>query len=248
MGEAKRKRRQAAKYTPSHQNDIARVVRSIDLVTGGGTCLFRAILGHKVLSWLGIDNSVVIGAMLYRAGPHPRNDILCFCGANNEARETADGVLAHYWLIASDQLIDFAVGDWRREDVFMRDNPHDRLPDGTALPPIQWAAPVPDFWWRPAADLTDPWRPSGEPPLGTAWYRPTRIVDLRDYPEATSEPVQYAEVLMRDRVEQVKADWQSGNRTEFSKKTFTMGKSLRRKGYDPAAVAQQYGGKVLTVR
>jgi hypothetical protein len=128
-----------------------------------------------------MPGDVVTGAMLYRAGPHEIYDIIAFCGPGNEAYRTSDGVLAHYWLTAGDQLIDFSVGDWRsdcRSENDVLNSSFDRRPDGSVAPAVQWTAPdLPDFWWQPAATLTAPWRPQGH---GTGHaadqVRPLRVV------------------------------------------------------------------------
>ena len=91
--------------------------------------------------------------------------MVAFCGPGNAARVIgSNGVLGHYFAHVGEDIVDFSVGDWRGQVT--GDTPWDRLPNGDALPPIQWRVKLPDFWWRPAAALTTPRRSHGEPPLG----------------------------------------------------------------------------------
>jgi hypothetical protein len=113
MGEAKLRKLIAQNITPERRAAIACVVRSIELVAGGGTCLFRAILGRRVLAWLGIPSTIAVGAMLYRAGPDKIRDVVAFCGHGNAPMVTDEGNALHYWLHCGDDLVDFSVGDWQ---------------------------------------------------------------------------------------------------------------------------------------
>lgn len=213
MGEAKRRNSIIQDIPPARRADIAHVVRSFEMVTGrGGTCSFRACLGHHVLNRLGIRSTIVFGAMLYRAGPHPMRDVVAFCGPGNKPLA---GVLAHCWLHCGNDLIDFSVGDWQPQASRVVDSAFDRLPTGETLEPIQWTAPaLPDFWWRPRSSF-DPWQPTGEPKLGEAWYHPARMPDelLAAFAEIESEAA-----LMRildARCKQLADNWRNHANTQF---------------------------------
>jgi hypothetical protein len=84
--------------------------------------------------------------------------------------------------------------------------------------------------------FTEAWRPAGEPPLGIAWYKPARRIELRDYPEAEIEPVRFAEVLLRDRAQKIKDDWQSGSQ-RVRQKDFR---------FDRSVTAPNCGGDAMT--
>ena len=245
MGEARRRRLLAAKCSiPEHRADIARLVRSIDIITGGGICAFRAIVGQKVLGWLGIASRWVDGAMLYRAGPNEMSDVVAFCGPGNAGYWTDYGAAAHCWLVAGDDLIDFSVGDWQEQHAFLAGGRYDRLPNGAALPPIQWTAPpLPEFWWRPAATFTNPWRPTGTPPIGTAWYKqgkpPIQWIALRQY-VADDQLIRVITPILRQRTDQLVADWQTGSFTPFTQKTLILPKPMARHGIDVDAVIRRF--------
>jgi hypothetical protein len=214
MGEAKRRNSIIGDLSPARRADIARAVRSIEVRAGAGTCYFRAVLGHRALGYLGIRSSVVFGAMLYRAGPDPCRDVVAFCGRGNAPEMATTGAgAAHYWLHCGEDLVDFSVGDWQRQSDLMIDNPFDVLPSGETIGPIQWTAPPhQDFWWQPRVALTDPWRPTGEPELGVAWYHPAKMPDWLD---AQSEEVRLLSRMLRGRCTQLAADWRTGAFTEF---------------------------------
>jgi hypothetical protein len=247
MGEAKRRKLLAQRYsTPEHRADIARVVRSVDLETGGGVCVFRAVMGQRVLAWLGIRSTVVMGAMLYRAGPDEIRDTLAFCGPGNGPAMTDDGMGAHCWLHAGEDLIDFSVGDWQQQSeagYFQEGNPLDAAPSGEQLGPIQWTVPrLPEFWWQPHASLTEPWHPIGTPELGAAWYRPAPIpqgLQEKVQRDSQSQPVRWLSQILYERTQQIIADWQSGNVTEFTKKTAILSQPLARHGRDVGATVQR---------
>jgi hypothetical protein len=73
--------------------------------------------------------------------------------------------------MSGDCIADFSVGDWGK----MAPNAELSYPGAPQLGPVQWTIPKPketDFWWRPRAELTGPWRSEGSPSLGEAWYGP----------------------------------------------------------------------------
>ena len=101
MGKAKQRRRLIEQLgLPERRADIARLVRSVDFVSRGGTCAMRAVTGQKVLAMLGIRARLTFGAMLYRAGPDELADTVAFCGPDNRALRLDRKVLGHYWLEA----------------------------------------------------------------------------------------------------------------------------------------------------
>jgi hypothetical protein len=221
MGEAKRRNSIIRDLSPARRADIARAVRSIEVTTGAGTCFLRAVLGHRALEYFGIRSSVVFGAMLYRAGPSPLRDVVAFCGQGNKPQQMAEiGVgAAHHWLHCGEDLIDFSVGDWQNQSNLMINNPLDVLPTGEPIGPIQWTAPpLPDFWWQPRSSLVNPWRPTGEPELGVAWYHPAEMPDwlqAKYERDAQSEPVRLLSRMLHDRCTRLVADWHANAITEF---------------------------------
>jgi hypothetical protein len=218
MGEAKLRRLIAQAVTPKQRADIARVVRSIELMAGGGTCLFRAVLGRRVLAWLGIPSTIAVGAMLYRAGPDKIRDVVAFCGHGNLPMVTDEGAALHYWLHCGTDLVDFSVGDWQPQAGDLVD-----MGPAAALGPIQWAAPpLPSFWWQSRSFFVEPWRPTGEPEIGLAWYRP---VPMPDRVRAAIQGVEQDELIhcmssiLRGRCEQLADDWRAGNIPSFETTT-----------------------------
>ena len=150
------------------KRDIAKVVRSMDFQIGtpGGLCLYRAISGWMTLMALGIKAMPVLGGMVYRAGPDPKLDVVAFCGPGSVGRLSPSGLLAHYFIVSGNDLVDFSAGDWQ-EDT--RSVP-EVLPSGVAsLPPVCWTAPPPDFFWAERSNFT-PQIGALSPDLGRAWY------------------------------------------------------------------------------
>jgi hypothetical protein len=221
MGEAKLRRLIAQNVTPKQRADIAGVVRSIELMAGGGTCLFRAILGRRVLAWLGIPSTIAVGAMLYRGGPDKIRDVVAFCGHGNMPMVTDEGAAFHYWLHCGDDLLDFSVGDWQPQAGDIVDL------GPIQLGPIQWTAPpLPSFWWQSRSFFVEPWRPTGEPEIGSAWYRP---IPMPDRARAAIQRVEQDELIhvmssiLRGRCEQLADDWRAGNIASFETTTLIAG-------------------------
>jgi hypothetical protein len=134
MGEAKQRRKLLNYSAPQRRADIARAVRSVNLVTGGGTCFFRSLMGARALKQLGLSVELVAGRMMYRMGPGA-GDLLGFIGGNDNSY--------HSWLEAGEDLIDFSIGDWRplaTEGYY-----------GSARVRNWTAPPLPEFWWQPKA-------------------------------------------------------------------------------------------------
>ena len=93
------------------KHDISRVVRSIEWVgSPGGKCLFRALTGLIALKMLGIPADIALGGLIYRAGP---DHVVRFCGPDGLGTVGEHCLLAHYYLISGDELVDFSVGDWK---------------------------------------------------------------------------------------------------------------------------------------
>jgi hypothetical protein len=226
MGEARQRRYLIEQLMrPERRADIAACVRSVDFVSDGGTCAMRAVTGQKVLAMLGVKSRLVFGAMLYRAGPDELVDTVAFCGPDNRALRLDHKVLGHYWLEAGGDLIDFTVGDWREQDHLTGGDPVYDAVNGVPLPPTRWTTTVPDFWWRPSAELTAPWRENKPlaletPPLGVAWYHAAADGEPMLQNVLSSDLMRMVTILMSDRVSQLLADWRSGTRPEFVRKTF----------------------------
>ena len=79
---------EAIELPPSVKNDIAKVVRSLEWKAKdqeAGFCMFRTMTGLTVLTMLGIPSTLIRGAMLFRAGPDQRRDMVAFCGPDNRS-------------------------------------------------------------------------------------------------------------------------------------------------------------------
>jgi hypothetical protein len=224
MGEAKRRRAAQTEIPPEHRADIARVVRSVDLEIGSGTCRFRAMMGHVALRCLGLGSRITVGGMVYRAGPDAVTDTLAFLGEANGA--------VHYWLETVDTLIDFSAGDWRSLDEA----------GYYGVKQVQnWTTSPPDFWWLSKAQVSNS--------LDIRVVGAMAYERIPGYPDDTDEyfekpPVQWLGGILQDRMKTLRTDWQSGNRTEFVKKTVILSKPLARNGRDlNATVARISGGE-----
>jgi hypothetical protein len=143
------------------------------------------MLGQYALGVLGIRAQLILGSMIYRAGPNPLYDTLTYTSAaDNTGFFKNEGTFfepiteagsharfaGHCWLEYDDQLVDFSVGDWHEHFDELRANLR-----GESTRPINWTAPPPAFFWSDAAAFKQPWKPTGAPPLGVAWYGPLRI-------------------------------------------------------------------------
>jgi hypothetical protein len=156
------------------RDGIAKTVRAVDFalpehLTGAGICVYRSLVGLEALRGCDIDAHLHVGSLLYRVGPDPWRDVIAFCGSGN-AGATLNGLpLFHTWLDVEDDIVDFSVGDWPKlqcPEIFTGEA-------ARALGPFQWTIPQPpNYWWRPYAELTRPWRSSGTPALNEAWYGP----------------------------------------------------------------------------
>lgn len=166
---------------------IAAVVRSY-VLPFRSACWFRAIIGNFVLHTLGIEASVAIGSMVYRAGPDEWRDVMAYTGPGNIGYITPEGsFLGHAWLQTDTDIIDFSVADWCEADGLDGDVEElitaDRaLRDANNnLGAIQWTAPpLPKYFWRPV-DSFPKWQQWCEgdkathtPRLGECWYGPMR--------------------------------------------------------------------------
>jgi len=104
-------------------------------------------------------------------------DVIAFCGPDNAGFESNIGMAYHTWVNVGDSIADFSVGDWRTLDPGMVELTYPGAPN---LGPIQWTIPTPpNYWWRPRSELTGPWRTTGTPELGKAWYGPFNGSPLR---------------------------------------------------------------------
>jgi hypothetical protein len=149
--------------------DIAKVVRSIEWrLTDdiAGMCFWRAMTGFATLSGLDIPAKPALGGMVYRTGPDERCDVVAFCGEGNLGRKSPRGILAHYFLVSGQDIIDFSVGDWKGNSLTV---PDVVVPGQAPLPPICWTTTAPDFFWAHHSNFT-PDRSAFTPELGRAWY------------------------------------------------------------------------------
>jgi hypothetical protein len=229
MGEAKR--RKLVNYCdPQYRADIARAVRSVNLVTGSGTCFFRAAMGARALAWLGLEAGLVALQMVYRTGPHLENDVLAFIGSHESSW--------HSWLVVRDDLVDFSVGDWRQFEA------NGYYEQGRIR---EWTAPpLPDFWWRPLASF---YLTNLEPDIGAACYRaspkPEEFWDGLER-DCQSPAVEWLSSILHERIQQLMRDWRNGSFTEFPVKTAVLSKPLARHGLKPEDVIPS-GAKLLRV-
>jgi hypothetical protein len=112
----------------------------------GSPCGRAARAGRAALAAAGIEAVIATGTLVYRASVR---DVLC---------------VAHAWLEAGGDLIDFSSAGWMEEarDV--------EWLTGGAPAPAEWLAP-PMYLWAPRAGV---WRPTLElPPVGQAYYCPS---------------------------------------------------------------------------
>ena len=164
---------------PEFIKGIAMTVRAVEF-TGlskvGGYCLLRSLVAMQALQNCNVNSSLHVGGMLYRVAPDPTRDVVAFCGGGN----AGVGPIYHSWLEVDGHILDFSVGDWRGIDWATPVNAaeiegllgHRVAQAELELGPIQWALTPPDYWCRPREELTGPWRPTGAPKLGVAWYGP----------------------------------------------------------------------------
>ena len=133
------------------KDDIAAVVRAVSYTTGGGTCMFRAFTGGMALQAAGIEADRVVGGMLYRVGPDPMRDVVAFYSPGNFGCIRDGRFLGHSWLRVGDDLVDFSVGDWRKENELLG-TAHRRRAGRAAT----WTIEPPDYFWAPWADFMPP--------------------------------------------------------------------------------------------
>jgi hypothetical protein len=170
MGEAKRRKQLGTYRTETVipndlKTDIAGAVQSIDFILpiSGGTCLFRAMIGKRLLERLGFPAKIALGGMVYRVGPDPYRDVVAFCGKGNTGQIVNGGFLGHYWLALYNDFIDFSVAEWQTLDTeSMEIIPCD-------LGPIRWTISPPNFFWANKQSLA-PIKGQDGPSLGSAWY------------------------------------------------------------------------------
>jgi len=196
MGQAKLRRANDPLYGQTPEDARAKIALAVHSVVLPplGTCLTRAVLTELALRTLNIPAELMIGAMIYRAGPDERRDVIAFCGPHNQAYLRgidADlergirnipgidngGFLGHVWIKSRNSLVDFSPSDWPAlAEVFQ---------DMDGLGAIEWQAKPPAFYWQSWESLTEPWRPTGSPEIGRVWYKPGI---------ALTSPLQQAEV------------------------------------------------------
>jgi hypothetical protein len=191
----------AVELSDDIKRDIAKVVRSIefelqhDAAGATGMCFWRCMTGWTTLLALGIPAKPALGGMVYRAGPDERCDVVAYCGPGNVGRLTPQGLLAHYFIVSGDNIVDFSVGDWKEHSLTGLEIV---LPGTESLPPVCWTAPpLPEFFWTDRRELT-PDRSTLSPELGRAWY--TGFVA-----EGTDDPAYVMERLIEDVTPQIKS-------------------------------------------
>ena len=167
------------------RDGFAYMIALVDFASppGCGHCLQRSLLAIEVLRRSGVDCQLEIGSMLYRVGPDPVRDVVACCGPDNIGKIVNDDcALYHAWVSVGGYIADFSVHEWRHFH-----SRHKASYPGAPLGPIQWTITPPAYWWRPRGKLTGPWRPTGVPELGVAWYGPftDHLADIRDIREYT---------------------------------------------------------------
>lgn len=149
------------------RDQIATAVRRVKPIGFGGTCFDRLVIGAAALLHVGLEPKGVLGSTLFRAGPDEVLDVVAFCGPGNMACVPN---LFHVWLEVDDCIVDFASGDWKEDAPQLEGLSAALLPETETLRPVQWDVDPPRYVWRPKAELTTPWTPTGTPELGELWY------------------------------------------------------------------------------
>jgi hypothetical protein len=204
MGEAKRRKlageyRSTGHHTIPHYTvpddlkaDIATAVRAIPLISPvssaeGGHCFIRTLLGHVLMTKLGLDCQIALGGLIYRVGPDPARDVVAFCGPGNAGAIVNGVFVGHMWLEFQDHFIDFSVGDWRGIDL----SKLEREAGLQDMGEVQWEITPPEFFWVPKREVM-PVPGQQTPDLGKAWYtgfrgdqlpKPESIREIIDDPE-----------------------------------------------------------------
>jgi hypothetical protein len=148
----------------------------------GGMCLFRAFCGEAALVALGItDYQLVIGGLLYRAGPDPVRDCAGFADGEGRGGFLEDGsFFGHTWLQVGANFVDFSSGDWKAVALAAQEAGTDNIQHIPDLAPMVWETTPPEFIWQYRARLEPTREACGAearknggylaPPLGHAWY------------------------------------------------------------------------------
>jgi hypothetical protein len=149
---------------------------------GGGLCLLRCLSGEAALVTLGITGyRLVIGGLLYRAGPDPLRDTVGFADEKGRGNFLPDGTFfGHTWLQAGESIIDFSCGDWQGDAAAAQKAGTDNFQQLENLPPTVWQRLPPQFIWQHRSGLeptsatrkAEAEKNGGQlaPPLGRAWY------------------------------------------------------------------------------
>ena len=183
MGEARRRRRLAAKETPETVRDnffkgVQNIVNDFQftgLSDTGGLCMLKTLVAYQAIRSCNIDVEIALGSMLCRVGPDPQRDVVAFCGPMNKGQIYNNQFAGHCWLYHADMIYDPSVGSWRDLDAVKTE----MQAFGHSLGVVQWDVTLPSHWFKPVTDLERPWRPIGTPEIGKAWYGPF-VYDIAD--------------------------------------------------------------------
>jgi hypothetical protein len=173
MGEAKRHRETIAalKNREPFFLGVHKIVEVFEFdgpLGGGIQSMPKALVAYQAIRSCDVDAAIGFGSMICRVGPHPRRDVIAWCGRNNSG-EVYDGhFIGHCWIYHGDWIYDPSVGSWRDLDAQAAGmQVHD-----ASLGSIQWTTSLPSYFFKPCIELEKPWRPAGTPELGQAWYGP----------------------------------------------------------------------------
>jgi hypothetical protein len=147
------------------RDEVAREIGSVAFAWGAGTCALRNVYAQGVIrARLGIEVPLVIGGMIYRAGPDRVRDVLAFCGPDNRMMRAPGGIMGHWWLEAGGLVLDFSPGDWPHEAAALAEAEarqtgerlgrirFDSLPAVLRLVPAGWRRDAAAYRPRGAAD------------------------------------------------------------------------------------------------
>jgi hypothetical protein len=153
----------------------------LDKMLNGTACL-----GLALLRWLGLEPTVKLGGIMYRAGPDPERDTFILCGPGNVGRMIGDHFLGQIRFELKDEIIDFTCCEWhrwseyqqkkqqkqQRTQVLVDPNNAGRggLAKGLAFRRNRWRHEPPSLIWSKAEAFT--WQPTGVPEPDEVWYCP----------------------------------------------------------------------------
>jgi hypothetical protein len=178
---AEQRKASELELTGELKQSIAQLVRAVEFSGAqGGTCCLRALTGSIVLDRFNIEHSIVLGGLLYRAGPGIYDTLAWAEDRDNKGHYPG---LFHCWLEAGTDIIDFSCGDWQQ----INDHNSDMVVNPLNLPPIEWTCPPPRYLWQPRTSLLKWSAPPYGPNLGETWYTPLAEGDRAIFDDVTEQ-------------------------------------------------------------